>query len=100
MTRVSTSEEGRPVGLGASSFNRAGCAGACAGYAPCFVRMGQGYEEASPWSTMQPEVRAASCVNFLLTPKQPANTLAPWRIHRCPSSMTPTTSQLHAYGHC
>src|ERR1039458_5097064 len=55
MTRVSTSEEGRAAGLGASSFSRAACAGACAGYEPCFVRMGQGYGEPSPWSTMQPE---------------------------------------------
>src|ERR1022692_2822218 len=59
MTRVSTSEEGRPVGLGASSFNRAACAGACAGYEPSFVRMGQGYGEASPWSTMQPDAGRA-----------------------------------------
>src|ERR1017187_3973241 len=39
MTPVSTSEDGRPA------FNRAACAGACAGYEPCFVRMGREYEE-------------------------------------------------------
>src|ERR1035441_6572740 len=53
MTRVSTGEEGRSAGLGASSFNRAVFAGACAGYEPCFVRMGRRYGEDSPWSTMQ-----------------------------------------------
>ena len=43
MRRVSTSEEGRLAGLGASSFNRAVWAGAGEGYEPCFVRMEQGY---------------------------------------------------------
>src|ERR1035441_1098085 len=59
MTRVSTSEEGRPVGLGASSFNRVAWTGARVGYEPCFVRMGQGYGEPSPWSTMQPDAGRA-----------------------------------------
>src|ERR1035441_10894584 len=59
MTRVSTSEEGRAAGLGASSFNRAACAGACAGYEPCFVRMGPGYGEGSAWSTMSAEAGRA-----------------------------------------
>src|ERR1022692_1067262 len=81
MTRVSTSEEGRPVGLGASSFNRAACAGACAGYEPCFVRMGQGYGESSPWSTMQPE--AGRCVSpsliFFLPTATKVVKLRTWR---------------------
>src|SRR5512137_2975399 len=55
MTRVSTSEEGRPAGVEASSFKRAGFAGACGGYERCFVRMSQGYGADGRRSTMQPE---------------------------------------------
>ncbi len=72
MTRMSTSEEGRPAGLGASSFNRAACAGACAGYEPYFVRMVQGYGENSLRSTMQPDVSRLPATGDKLR-----NTLAP-----------------------